>query len=252
MKIQIASDLHIEFPENKEFLMRNPLKPVGDILILGGDIVPFQQMDEHHDFFDYLSLNFGLTYWLPGNHEYYHSDLHEKPFTLYEKVRDNIFLVNNILIESGNTNLIFSTLWTRIDPSNEYELQLSYSDFRAIRNDGWLLNIEQYNSMHDKCLAFLKEKIKSINKGNVIVITHHMPTFQNYPEEYRESPISEAFAVELKNFIQEAQPDYWIFGHHHNNRGDFSIDKTRLVTNQLGYVMYNEQKRFDPGKIIEI
>jgi len=41
LKIQYCSHLLIEFPESKAFIEKKPIKADWDILILAGDIVPY-------------------------------------------------------------------------------------------------------------------------------------------------------------------------------------------------------------------
>lgn len=252
MQIQYASDLHIEFPENKAFLKANPLKPVGDILILAGDIVPFAVLDKHHDFFNYLSDNFENTYWIAGNHEYYYSNLADKGCEFHEKIKENVHLLNNCTIETENVELLFTTLWSKISPTNQWQIFNSMNDFRLIKNKNDFLSIELYNHLHRECLQFLQKSLASSKAEKSVVITHHVPTFMNYPEAYKGDDLNEAFGVELFDFIEQYQPDFWIYGHTHDNVSDFNIGKTSLITNQLGYLRNNEHALFNNEKVFEL
>jgi predicted phosphohydrolase len=250
MKLQYASDLHLEFPENKKFLNRNPLQPGGDILLLAGDIVPFAVMDKHADFFNYISDNFETTYWIPGNHEYYFSDISERSGTLNETIRSNIFLVNNCSIKHENINLIFSTLWSKISPAYQWQIEKRISDFQVIKYNGKRFSAEQFNKLYGESISFLSEVLENKSSDKSIVISHHVPTFMNYPERFKTDIMNEAFAVELTDLITDYGPDYWIYGHTHHNSTDFSIGRTQLLSNQLGYVRFNEQIGYQNDKYI--
>jgi predicted phosphohydrolase len=250
MKIQYASDLHLEFSENKEFLLNNPLIPYGDILILAGDIMPFKQMDEHQRFWDYCSENFAFTYWLPGNHEYYYSDINERSGEVNESIRENVFLVNNIWVNHGSVKLIFSTLWTNISMDKAWPIENGLNDFHLIKSGDTRFSVRQYNQLFEENLNFLKQAVDGNTREKCIVITHHVPTFEHYPEEFQNSSLNQAFAVDLNELMQIAEIDYWIYGHHHRNIADFKIGNTVLLTNQLGYVKANEHTGFSFNKII--
>jgi len=72
MKIQYASDLHLEFHENSRWLKENPLVVAGDVLILAGDIGYLGDDNyRRHPFWDWCAESFRKTIVIPGNHELY-------------------------------------------------------------------------------------------------------------------------------------------------------------------------------------
>lgn len=250
MKVQYCSDLHLEFPINKQYLKANPIKPAGEILLLAGDIAPFNDIEKENDFFNFLSDNFEHTYWIPGNHEYYRSDITERTGTFHEKIRGNVSLLNNTTIQHKDVWFIFSTLWSKLDLTKEWVIKKTMADFHLIRKNGNKINVDDYNELHDDALTFIKSQLPSEEGKKTIVISHHIPTFYNYPEKYRHSELNSAFATELFDLVEASSVDYWIFGHSHEVVPDFKIGKTTLTTNQLGYVEYGEHVKFDDNKLL--
>jgi Icc-related predicted phosphoesterase len=252
MKIQYCSDLHLEFTENVEYLHSNSICPAADILILAGDIIPFRKELANERYFDFLSKAFKEVYWLPGNHEYYNCDILHHNSSGKKRVRDNIYIVNDQFVSIDGIDFIFTTLWSKISPPKEAIITRSLSDFYQIKVGNDFLYPSFYNSLHQQSIHFLESSLQLANSNKCVVISHHVPTLLNYPSKYLNSPINEAFAVELTDIIEKYQPDAWIYGHSHVNTPEFSIGRTKMLTNQLGYVHLNEHSTFKPKSVISI
>ena len=223
---------------------------MGEILLLAGDIISFVEIEKENDFFNFLYGSFEHTYWIPGNHEYYRSDISERTGTFHEKIRSNVSLLNNTAIEHTGVRLLFSTLWSRVNSTLEFVITKSMADFHLIQNNGKKITIDDYDQLHEDCRQFLVKELSNVTKQTTIVVTHHIPTFFNYPEKYRYSELNSAFATELIDLIEPSKADYWIYGHSHEVVADFKIGKTTLTTNQLGYVEYGEHLNFQQNRAI--
>lgn len=253
IKIQYVSDLHLEFPENRNWLRSNPIEPKGDILILAGDICLFRRMEDIYSFLDLWRTQFQAIYWIPGNHEYYNSDINIQPFSFKHKVADtdNVYLCNNIVEQVGEYQLILSTMWTQLEFEYFPDIIRGVNDFRVIKNEANILDPLTYNALHLRSLEWIKQQLSNSDKN--IVVTHHVPTYENTLDKwYKGSKINSVFTVELKELIESSNIKYWIYGHNHNNIKDFKIGNTTLVTNQLGYVHHNENKKFKLNKIVRV
>lgn len=253
MKIQYASDLHLEFADNSRYLKENPFLPVGDILILAGD-VGYLNDDNYskHPFWDWVSENFKQTYVVIGNHELYKfTDLAKIPQGLVCSIRDNINVYNNAVINLEGVDIILSTLWVKIPLEDAYITERGVSDFHRIVYNDKLLTWNMFNEEHEKCFNFIKQNVERSTAKNIIVATHHVPSFQLASSDFAGSRINGAFTVELQNYIKTSPITYWIYGHSHRNI-DKQIGNTQCVSNQLGYVFHNEHLSFDPEKVIEV
>jgi Icc-related predicted phosphoesterase len=248
MNFQFVSDLHLEFAQNKKLLSKKPILPVQETLIIAGDLMPLSAMDQHQDFLNYLSDHFKMTYWLPGNHEFYGSDLATRPNSFEEFIRPNVLLLNHIVKEipdpAGPIELIFSTLWSFIPALLTEIVVKRVQDFNQIQWNGSPMTPKVYNQLHQNALDFLEPALES-KSARKMVITHHLPSFLNYPKKHQNDPINACFASNLDDFIQKTAPNAWIFGHHHTNIDPFLIGQTRLYTNQLGYAKSKEGTGFN-------
>jgi Icc-related predicted phosphoesterase len=250
MKIQYASDLHLEFAENRKFLNNNPIKPVGEILVLAGDIGYLSEYMLYADFWDDVSANFQETIVAIGNHELYtFFDLKDLPDGLVTTIRHNVKVYYNAVVQIDSVEFIISTLWSKIPMYDAYITERSVNDFHRIKYNGKRLSYNVFNDEHERCLAFVKQSVEQSTAEKIVVATHHVPSFALSSPDFAGSRINGAFTSELGDYIADSRINYWIYGHSHRNI-DLVIGNTHCVSNQLGYVSHKENYSFDREKYI--
>jgi Icc-related predicted phosphoesterase len=252
MHIQYASDLHLEFKENSLYLYENPLSVMGEILVLAGDILLFGKNKlEQHPFLDWCADNFRETYIIPGNHEYYDGVELSKSIIDFEYfLRPNVRYINNKSIIINHTEFFFTTLWCVIDIAQLISVQMGVTDCHRIIFNGRRFTSQDYEVVHQQCFSWLKKALEVSSAEHKVIVTHHCPTDRFHDPRFVESSINSAFVVRLDYFIEHSNADYCIFGHTHYNSGGTTIGKTQMICNQLGYVKYQEHKKFNPEAFI--
>ena len=254
MKIQYASDLHLEFRDNARYLRDNPIIPVGDILLLAGDI-GYLNDDNYstHPFWDWASDNFRQTLVVPGNHEFYKSgDVGTIQNGCIAEIRSNVKCYYNTVLTIDGIDFIMCTLWSKIPETNAYVTEKSVSDFMRIACNGRLLTVSGFNEAHQRAVGFLSNACQTTNHRKRIIVSHHVPTALCMADEFKNSRINGAFVAELHDFIYDHDIDYWIYGHSHRNMPEIKINGTKMLCNQLGYVHHREHHSFCSQAFFEI
>ena len=253
MKIQYASDLHLEMRDNMNYIKNHPLPVIGDILVLAGDIYYLDNPSiTHLQFWDWCADHFQYTLMFPGNHEYYnYSDIQERGNSWHWMLRNNVGYFQNKAVRIGDVTFFLTTLWSVITNPNKTIVRSSLNDYYRIKCGKRLLTPDDINALHMKCLDFLDKGLESDEKHKVVV-SHHVPARSCVAPRYLDSPLTDAFCANLAKFIEQRDIEAWIYGHSHTNI-DSSIGNTTILCNQLGYVNHDgEGTDFYPGKVLEI
>ena len=187
MIVQYASDLHLDYGQNYEYVLNKGFEEEGNVLILAGDVANLVALRTYRLFWDLCSSNFEKTIFVPGNHDYYGEwdkveDLIE-PIKI--SIRPNVTCCNNEVVRVGDTDFICSTLWSNIIPEQAAAVNSTLLDFSEITFDGKRITVDDYVAMHKEAVAFLQEAVAGSDAKHIVVITHHVPSFTLCREDHK-------------------------------------------------------------------
>ena len=240
MKIQFASDLHLEMSANAAWIQSHQLEVAGEILVLAGDTAYLEEGVPDW-FLDWAATSYKQVILIPGNHEFYNfGDVANRGDSWLWMLRENVGYYYNKVVRIDNTDFILSTMWSHIPETKMFQVQRGLNDFHQILYKGAILTPDDYNHEHERCKQFITESVAQSKADHIVVATHHVPTSLAVVPQHVGSPLNSAFTVEMDDFIADSRIKYWIYGHSHTNI-DAEIDDTRILANQLGYVAYGEQ-----------
>lgn len=242
MRIQIASDLHLESYRGMDYIYTNPLQKTGDVLVLAGDVTQLNRHDddEFREVLDTWKFMYDKIIYVPGNHEYYRGDFGEKSGSFHE-IDGNVHFLNNDVVEYQDVRFICSTFWSGVTvPTTR-----CINDYFVIK--GFDMTVE--NEAHKQSVEFVKNELEKSYDGKTVVVTHHLPLEDCVSEQYKGNPINDAFSSHNPELF-EYDIDLWVHGHSHDH-SEIEFNGVKVVRNPLGYGSH-ETRDFDRGYYVEV
>ena len=230
MKVQIVSDLHIEY-NDKDVDPLDIITPSAEILILAGDIGSLYKIEQLRIFLERLSPHFKIIIYVLGNHEfYYYQNIPQLSMNaLYLRSKELCNTVKNLLILNRNSIIINdicicgATLWSK--PEIKIPRYI-------IRING--INNQIYEKMYQTDLNYINKMINYCKDKNLkLVVVSHYPPTKNVLEGTYKKNIS-LYVNDLDHLLGKDSVHTWLCGHVHRNFNFLSENGTRIVGNQLG------------------
>lgn len=262
-KIQYASDLHLEFFSSSSPDFSSIVKPVAPYLVLAGDIgQPGHSV--FHQFLNYVAANWRAVILIAGNHEFYTTQPVSKwnaywntepPRTMYETLEHlkaacipykNLYFLHadSPVAFFPDDNLVFFglTLWSWIPDDLLHVAAVSMNDYSCIpvlattTKERRPLDPRTSREIHRHERAVLEALISewSSRGAEMVVVTHHMPSFALIAPQYVGSPLNTCFASDCEPLLHSGTVRAWIYGHSHAARSQ-RIGATICAINARGY-----------------
>lgn len=243
MKIQILSDIHVEFHrDNGRSFVRTLDPDVADVLCIAGDAGTGRLAGG-------LLKLIADTYapkpvlYVPGNHEYYDSSFKVTDRYLRglgDKIA-NLQVLNCNGTKIKGVKVIGAPLWFPNRPRNTL-FEKGLADFDMIsnfRNEVYSMNVQQQEYLR-----------RNMTRG-CVVITHHAPSYYSVSERYLSSEINRFYVCPMEELILQKHPTLWIHGHMHSTV-DYMVGDCRITANPYGYYCAEVNREFDPNRVVEV
>lgn len=260
MLIRVVSDLHLEFMRG-DWAIPETKKDAETTLVLAGDIGIANKAYTYEPFINRVCEQFKHVIYIMGNHEHYHGKFPTSINKLNAIIKDeylNVHVLEKDSIVIDGVAFVCATLWTNMSNHDALCIEtcrLKMNDYDIIRTgpfgEPWKRRLQPIDTIKDFMNArhyIFKEIVKQKDAGNeVVVVTHHGPSFSSVPEKYIGDIVNGAYVSDLSEDIlglEDNQPVVWIHGHMHDNF-DYMIGNTRVVCNPRGYDT-SDKKNLNP------
>ena len=226
MKIRLISDIHLEFANFKLPVMEGEDE---QYLCICGDLNPFRYFEQRYGhkkstevFFNSLQNRFKDIFYVPGNHEYYYTELEKEELYKSKCEELGVHLLQNSFSVVTYDNIVFigGTLWTDFDNENPISMsriQGALNDYHCINTRNCRFTVHEALNLHRQQKEHIFKVVRSFRETypdfKIVVLSHHAPHPWSIGEKFKTSMINGAFCSDLDQEIMESGPDLWLHGH---------------------------------------